>query len=148
MICRHACLILGCIHVLAHAYPGISHASDRRDVVRAAADRYCGPRSVHFILQWYGHNEDLIEIIRETQWPAVEAGSSLAKLQDAIDSRGIHTCALRVGDGRRLTWSYPAIVFIPAATPPIGHYVVWLPTSSRSEVDFFCGALRSNARCE
>ena len=105
-------------------------------------DLLCGPRCVQFLLQYYDIEEPgLQEIVRETQWPRVEAGTSLGSLKRFVESRGLHTAAVRISDVSRLSWDYPVVVHWGEATSPgaVGHFVVWLPRSTTETMYFWNG---------
>lgn len=76
-------------------------------------DTYCGPRAVHRILKWYGIHEELITIIRESQWPQVEDGARLSDLVESLNQRGIHSKAICLPVGYSLHWEEPVIVHEP-----------------------------------
>ncbi len=92
-------------------------------------DAICGPRCVQYILNHYGQHADLIELVRETQWPDFEAGASLEALSRALEKRGIHTCALRVDPQAKLSWPHP-VLFHLTGHEAGGHYIVRLSPSS------------------
>lgn len=67
------------------------HAQQRPHVdrSRAAGDLVCGPRCVQYVVQHYGGDENLTDLVREIQWPDLEAGSSFDSLKDALAKRGV-----------------------------------------------------------
>lgn len=94
-------------------------------------DFVCGPRSVQFILHQYGKKEDLIDLVREIQWPDIEHGSDLAALEQALQRRGVYTHAIKIGNGVRIRWPYPAILRLHtkrANGKNIGHFVIRMPS--------------------
>jgi hypothetical protein len=94
------------------------------------ADLVCGPRCVRQILGIYGMPEpDLIDLVREMQWPDIEAGSSLAAVDEALRRRGVHTARLRVGPQVRVRWPHPVIIHIDGDEGG-GHYIVRVPSDS------------------
>ncbi len=101
-------------------------------------DLVCGPRCVQYILESNGQHADLIDLIREMQWPDLEHGVDLEAIDTALRDRGVHTFAMRLSPNARLKWPYPAIVHLARERERLGHFVVWLPTSSH-DVDLWCG---------
>jgi ABC-type bacteriocin/lantibiotic exporter with double-glycine peptidase domain len=94
----------------------------------------CGPRCVKFILQAFGKDVDLTELIIEAQWPNLRDGASLEVLAGSLKKRGIHVLAISVAHLRtkRLVSPYPILLHIAPDESGlrIGHYVVWLPCSA------------------
>ncbi len=98
---------------------------------RPRGDVVCGPRCVVDILARYGRDEDLVTLVRETQWPRIDDGASLAALQEALHARDIHTAAIRLTPESDLRWPHPVLVHLEAESSEtgLGQYVVWLPES-------------------
>jgi ABC-type bacteriocin/lantibiotic exporter with double-glycine peptidase domain len=105
----------------------------------AANDNVCGPRCAWYVLRHYGHAVDLIEVVRETQWPNLEKGTTLAQLQAALERRGVHTRAVDVPKDVSLCWNHPAIVHLRNARGNIGHFAVWIPSSNSRRVHVWDG---------
>lgn len=106
----------------------VSAAADEERPSRRG-DLTCGPRCVQFILQHYGHDEeDLIELVKELQWPDLERGATLASLQAGLERRGLFCRALQIHPDAELHWDYPVLVHTTLPTGE-GHYVVWMPGS-------------------
>jgi ABC-type bacteriocin/lantibiotic exporter with double-glycine peptidase domain len=101
-------------------------------------DIVCGPRCVQFVLKYYGIEEDLIDLVREIQWPDLERGASLDSLEMALRMRGIETRAMRLGSRGVLKSPHPVIMHLNGKSAG-GHYVVWLPSSSDSESHVWIG---------
>jgi hypothetical protein len=80
---------------------------------------------VQRILQYFGQDEDLLSLIRELQWPAIESGTSLKALREALERRGIHSVAVSIDRDHEIDWPKPAIVHL--SNCGYNHYVVWLP---------------------
>ncbi len=102
---------------------------------RSRGDVVCGPRCVQYVLQHYGIDSDLIDLVKETQ-SDFEAGASLATLDDALRRRGVFTAALKLSPNAILQWPQPVLMHLSPETEGMGHFVVWLPTTdgSRSQV--------------
>lgn len=118
-------------------YLGASKGLGAEALDLSASELVCGPRCVRFLLEYYGKGKDteLVELIRETQWPDLERGASLAALSKSLEGRGIYTHALRLPAEAGLRWPFPVILHLQGVTPGDsagGHYVVWLPESSPS----------------
>ncbi len=95
--------------------------------LRADSDMVCGPRCVKFILKTYGQEVGLIDLVKEIQWPDLEAGASLDRIERSLNGRGIHTKAVRFSPGRRFDWPHPSVLYTDEGNPPRGHYVVAVP---------------------
>lgn len=116
-------------------------------------DTLCGPRCVRFLLEYYGleangSNNDLATLVKELQWPVLEKGSTLSGLQQSLAARGIETRAETVMPDQPLRSRTPVIVHLTTPKDELGHFVVWLPSSSRATVDYWsypAGLLRMNA---
>jgi hypothetical protein len=91
----------------------------------------CGPQCVHYLLRHYGNDADLAAIVYEMQSNETDQGTTIKSVCDALHSRGINTSVLKLRPGARITWSSPVVVLLPSESrDAIGHYVVWLPSSS------------------
>jgi ABC-type bacteriocin/lantibiotic exporter with double-glycine peptidase domain len=107
---------------------------------QSGGDIVCGPRCVQFLLRHYeAPDEELIELAREVQWPDFEGGASLEALARCLEARGIHTFAMRIDPGSRLSWPHPVLVHLSGEGEPLGHYVVWLPSSSNADTHVWSG---------
>ena len=110
-------------------------------------DTVCGPRCVQTILRSYGHEVELIDLVRELHTDGVEKDTTLGQLRDALRQRGLHAEVVHLPTGATLTWSEPAILHLkplptkvsgpalaagsPATqTPPapqtLGHFIIHL----------------------
>jgi ABC-type bacteriocin/lantibiotic exporter with double-glycine peptidase domain len=96
-------------------------------------DMVCGPRCVRFVLRRYGRDVELIDLVKEMQWPDLEAGASLDRIQKSLNDRGVHTSAIQFAPDRRLRWPHPAILFIAGTDGQRGHYVVRVPDESSDD---------------
>lgn len=105
---------------------------------RSRGDVVCGPRCVQYVLQHYGIESDLIDLVKETQ-SDFEAGASLAVLDDALRRRGVFTAALKLSPNALLQWPHPVLVHLSPETGEIGHFVVWLPTQDGSQSQVWNG---------
>ena len=123
--------ILFCILIATAAPEGASSLS-KNDLV-------CGPRCVQYILKEYGQQGDLIELIREMQWPNLEGGSTLTALEQALTSRGIHCGISEVPEDAQIAWKHPVIVHLRGRSGTIGHFAIWLPCSSNETVWLWAG---------
>jgi hypothetical protein len=103
---------------------------ERRAPLSGFGDRICGPRCVRCLLEHYGIQEELAALVRETQWPDFEAGASLGSLAEALEKRGVHTCALRLSPSGKLTWPHPVLVHLRGAGGRMDHYVIWKPAGT------------------
>src|SRR5579871_593574 len=112
---------------LVAAFISFNHvlAEDPAPVPR---DVYCGPRCVQRVLEYFGQHEELVELVRQIQWPASSTGATLEQLQQVIQSRGIQTRAIQMPRSADFRWNHPAIFHLVLNDSP--HFVVWLPPSS------------------
>ena len=103
-------------------------------------DVFCGPRCVDFVLQYYGKTEIFSDLVREIQWPDVERGCSMDAMKTSLERRHVHTLALRRLPGTILNWNRPVIVHLHRnGDPTLGHYVVWLPSSTARTIRIWNG---------
>lgn len=109
-----------------------SVAAERKsEVMQKMNELYCGPRCVQYVLRHYGSDECLAGLISELQ-PEFECGTSLARMRKALEERGVYTSAEEISSFAEIRSSNPAIVHLNAAnSSDMGHYVVWLPESTR-----------------
>lgn len=135
-------LTLGaCVVVWFLVCSGIGINADATEPVpspRSRGDVVCGPRCVQYVLQHYGIESDLIDLVKETQ-SDFEAGASLAALDDALRRRGVFTATLKLSPNAVLQWPHPVLMHLTPETEGIGHFVVWLPTSDRTQVQVWTG---------
>ena len=111
-------------------------------------DAVCGPRCVQALLRSYGHDAELIDLVRELHTDGVEQGTTLGQMRDALRSRGLHAEVVHLPEGAKLTWPEPSIVHLkplpkplsgpalaagsPASEPapaprvPLGHFIIHL----------------------
>ncbi len=103
----------------------------------------CGPRCAHFVLRYYGREEKLSSLVREMQWPDLSQGTSIRQIEDALDSRGIHTRSVQLHNVRRFQPTRPAIVHLhendDRGDDNMGHFVVVLPESTSRHVAVWDG---------
>jgi len=122
---------------LAWAFAGLGHGPSTfaADPPRASADLVCGPRCLQFILHRYGQEVDLIDLVKEAQWPELEVGASLDGIQKSLNGRGIHTAAIRFDPGREFRWPHPVLLYTDEGSPARGHYVVRVPGATPGDDD-------------
>ena len=90
-------------------------------------DTVCGPRCVQALLRSYGHEVELIDLVRELHTGGVEQGTTLGQMQDAFTHRGLHAAVVHLPAGASLTWLEPAIVHLkPRPKQALGHFIVYL----------------------
>ncbi|MFV0442816.1 MAG: cysteine peptidase family C39 domain-containing protein [Planctomycetaceae bacterium] len=86
------------------------------------AQRICGPHCVRWVLQRYGRDADLLELVEEMQWPDFESGTSFARLESSLEKRGLCVEALAsrfVGE-----WNVPIIIEEQRPGRTISHFAV------------------------
>jgi hypothetical protein len=92
----------------------------------AVQNAICGPRCVQHILNSYGIKVELIDLIRECQWPDIEKGASVDSLIAALNQRGIYTLAIKPVT---LNWKKPILAYSTADNGTnIGHFAVFSQT--------------------
>lgn len=103
------------------ALPASAQAAASDEEV-SLAQRVCGPHCVRWVLQRYGIEADLLELVRELQWPEFEKGASFAGLEQSLRKRGLCVEALAsplVGE-----WNVPVIIQETRPGESIGHFAV------------------------
>lgn len=107
----------------------------------AAQQKLCGPRCVDFVLRYYGREHPgLVLLIKEMQWPAIEAGTSMSRIACGLDSRGVYTSAVRLPAGSIVHWRHPVILHFQSEDDyPDGHFVVQLPSSNSNGIRIWDG---------
>lgn len=106
----------------------------------APSDWICGPRSVRYLLSFYGHDEDLYALVKEIQWPDVSQGASLDSLARSLRKRGVYTSGVLLSDKAGLTWDYPSLVhFRATGESGLGHFAVWMPSSDCTQTRLWSG---------
>lgn len=130
--------ILALCSILAWRVQAVSPTQNALPQTNGPGDMFCGPRCVQYILKYYGKDEDLIDLVRETQWPNLEQGASLQSLDIALRKRGVHTSALRLKSINTLRWPYPVLLHLKGQNGG-GHYIVWLPCSSADQATVWVG---------
>src|SRR5580692_1021802 len=73
-------------------------------------DTYCGPRSVRYVLEYYGISDDFACLVREIQSPDTEMGSTFGSMKIALRKRGISAELVSFAKDSRLHWDFPVIV--------------------------------------
>ena len=96
----------------------------------------CGPRSARLVLGHFGIESDLIELIRELQWPSLSRGTRLSSLKAALERRGLHAVAVRCEGDRSVWYPGPVIYFAEPLGPGIGHFHADLPASGDERAAF------------
>lgn len=130
-LCSNYRLFRCVLLVVAFTYPCVAaHASEIHD-------RLCGPRCVKYIFGYYEVETDLVALIREIQWPNIDGGSSMAALASSLRKHDLYCCAVAAPQSHHLRYQYPVIV--PLQRDGILHFVVWLPSSSATEVQYWDG---------
>lgn len=106
---------------------------------RSGSDMICGPRCVSYILDYYHKDQiQLVDLVREMQWPDIEKGATIKSIETSLNSRDVYTKAVKIDPSSRLQWPFPVIVHLEEP-PEMGHYVVWLPTSTADQEIIWAG---------
>lgn len=107
-------------------------------------DQYCGPYCIQYLLKSHLNlHVDVVDLIKETQWPSLEAGADLQHLQECLNSRGVSTSAQLIDHADDLNWPAPVLVHLKQAVDSAGssdqHFVVWLPSSTGQRIEIWDG---------
>jgi|HubBroStandDraft_2_1064218.scaffolds.fasta_scaffold101842_2 hypothetical protein len=70
----------------------------------------CGPRCTQQILQHYGQEVDLVDLINEMQHGLTSETSTLSDIQSALRRRGVQSLPLKLGFLEFPTWHQPVIL--------------------------------------
>jgi ABC-type bacteriocin/lantibiotic exporter with double-glycine peptidase domain len=95
-------------------------------------DRICGPQCVKRILEHYGYQVGLEELIRELQWPEIDKGTSLGDLSQALEKRGLHVRAIAYPEDVPIRWSHPVVLHFEQGE--VGHFAVLFPSEDGEKV--------------
>lgn len=121
---------LGCFVMLA--VMGLP-ASCEAQPATSRGDLVCGPRCVQYVLAHYGRDADLMSLVREMQWPHLEAGSSVGSVERALSDRGIEVASIADIAAKDLTWPTPVIVHLRDVTNhQVGHFAVLLQNDGKN----------------
>jgi len=95
------------------------------------ADIYCGPRVVQYVLQHYGFNVELVELVNRIQHER-DRGCSFSDLQSELSRHGLSSVTVRVTDWTNFAWDEPVILhqWPNGLNDKLGHFVV-LMTSGK-----------------
>ena len=108
-----------CIMFLIATLPAVAMCDE------TVQDRYCGPRCLQRVLAHYGASEELVDLIRETQWPNFDSPTSLAVLAESITRRNICAAICVVTPYPELCDNGPVIVHLMQNdAADAGHFVV------------------------
>lgn len=136
---------VGCIHGSHNAY-GMQPAEMTTKERERNTDFLCGPRCVRFLLDFYGHSPDvdLLQLVREMQWPAMENGSSLVDIKAKLEDNGVYTQSAFIDDPASInefSWRYPVVVHMKGdeGIGSLGHFSVLLPSSDKTTARVWCG---------
>ena len=101
----------------------------------------CGPRSVQFVLKQFGHDVELVDLVREMQWPQLTDGASAASVIAALEKRGVFVKVIKVDPKAAVfAWNHPMILHLkPDVNESHGHFVVSMPRSTDEQVTLFDG---------
>lgn len=125
--------LLFSIPALAQQRIACAERSDARDL-------FCGPRCVWFVLVAGGQSMELIDVIRESQWPDVGNGTSVVTLQQVLKQHGVDSIGIQSGQASLPEWRFLSILHLKAgAGSPHGHYVVMLPWNGTGDVTIWDG---------
>lgn len=116
-------------------------AGDREEI-RNATRVVCGPKCVGYLLDYYQVSErpSLVALTRELQGRDIDQGTTLSVLSEYLAEHGVHTVPIGLSGSARLNWRYPALVHLkPPISGEIGHFVIWLPSSTSDEVRYWDG---------
>jgi ABC-type bacteriocin/lantibiotic exporter with double-glycine peptidase domain len=95
------------------------------------SDIYCGPRVAQYVLQHYGFNVELVELVNRIQYEQ-DRGCSFSDLQSELSRHGLSSLTLRVTDWKNFAWDEPVVLhqWPNGINHKLGHFVV-LMTSGK-----------------
>ena len=96
----------------------------------SVAPAVCGPRCVEFLLHWYDRPADVSDLIDELQQGRPYQMVSLTALAEALNKRGVHTKAVKLGWGATLDWPHPVVRHSTRADGG-GHFTVLVPPTDK-----------------
>ncbi len=101
----------------------------------------CGPRCVQYVLRHFGTEVDLIDLVREMQWPLLTEGVSAASIVESLEKRGLHVKTIQVDPKSAVfEWKYPIILHLePDNENSLGHFIVRMPESTGSHFVLYDG---------
>jgi ABC-type bacteriocin/lantibiotic exporter with double-glycine peptidase domain len=110
------------------------------DAIPAGEDEICGARCVQYVLEHFGkQSPDVIDLVREIQYPKLEKGARLQSVADALQQRGVYSFPMRISRRARLKWPHPVVVHLGEDEQAMGHFVIWLPSSAGDQVVVWFG---------
>lgn len=137
--CRREAVVVCLMVAIGGLLPGRDVVSaDIPAVTRSRGDVVCGPRCLQYLLRHYGIETELMDLVKETQ-SDFEEGATLDALNEALRRRGVHTAALRLPSTAVIRWPHPVLMHLKSDDEGMGHYVIWLPTSERTQVHVWNG---------
>jgi ABC-type bacteriocin/lantibiotic exporter with double-glycine peptidase domain len=124
---------------------GVCGEADEKSSLEGLNEVICGPRCVYYVLKHSGRDEPLASLVREMQWPDLTKGSTVAQMEKALTSRGIHVRSIQLKRFGSARPESPAIVHLrkegDAEEDLKGHFVVLLPESTEAEALVWDGVL-------
>lgn len=108
------------------------------------ADLVCGPRCVRQVLQYYGQSVDLVDIIREVQWPDIDDGARLNAIARTLRDHNVECTAFELSPQARIQWSGPVLLHCHTESGA-DHFLVLMPATARSSATYWDG-LNGNTR--
>ena len=116
-------LLLAAVVAVLAAGPA---SAQKPDDLSETAPAVCGPRCVEFLLHWYDRPADVADLIDELQQGRPYQMVSLAAMAEALNKRGVHTKAVKLGWGTTLNWPHP-VVRHSTRRSGSGHFTVLVP---------------------
>lgn len=112
---------------------------DGAESTSRVGDVVCGPRCVQFVLREHGIEADLIELVKEMQWPNIESGTTLDRVRAVLKERGVITDLVSIPKDSAYAAPSSAIIHIPDPKGDLGHFAVLLPSNNSEEVTLWLG---------
>lgn len=91
------------------------------------ADKACGPRAAWYILKFHSRDVELIDAIREIQWPDLESGTSIEKIKNYLSSHDLHCETVALTPPSLPISPYPSIIYQKPVNGGLGHFLVLAP---------------------
>lgn len=95
-------------------------------IAREANEFICGPRCVQRVLEHYGQDVELTDLVRELQGATVDRPASLAEMTRVLESRHVYAAGVRLSprDLRHLSWPDAVIAHFNHGGSSVGHFRV------------------------
>jgi hypothetical protein len=81
-------------------------------VAKGQSDQFCGPRCAKHVLEHFGQDAYLIDVIEDVQGGDLSDGASMAELAEYLEKRSLHTAIVSCSALDLPSWTGPAILHV------------------------------------